>query len=192
MGTTFSVTEPEDIPLEQRRACLPGGVNVDGIVQLIKDGKVKRVACLCGAGISVSAGIPDFRSPQTGLYHRLQEYGLPTPESIFDLGFFESNPRPFYKLAAEMFPGAHKPTATHAFMRLLQDKGLLLRCYTQNIDTLERAAGIQPEKLVEAHGSFATASCIDCKCRVCIKSFRDAIESGRPVPCCSNVVSIPR
>ena len=43
-------------------------------------------------------------------------------------------------------------------------QGLLLRHYTQNIDTLERAAGIDPELLVEAHGTFATAHCIG-KCR---------------------------
>ena len=46
-------------------------------------------------------------------------------------------------------------------MRLLQDKGKLLRCYTQNIDTLERLAGIQG--VVEAHGSFGDVRCIDCK-----------------------------
>ena len=89
-----------------------------------------RIICLCGAGISVSAGIPDFRSPGTGLYSQLEKYNLPTPQSVFSLDFFLDNPEPFCKLAKEMFPGRHRPTPTHAFMRLLQDKGLLLRCYT--------------------------------------------------------------
>lgn len=70
---------------------------------------------------------------------------------------------PFYTLARELHPGKFKPTITHAFIRLISNKGLLLKCFTQNIDTLERAAGIPVEKLVEAHGSFASQHCIDCK-----------------------------
>jgi NAD-dependent deacetylase sirtuin 2 len=34
-----------------------------------------------------------------------------------------------------------QPTATHYFIKLLHQKGLLLRNFTQNIDTLERVAG---------------------------------------------------
>jgi NAD-dependent deacetylase sirtuin 2 len=44
---------------------------------------------MTGAGISVSAGIPDFRSPKTGLYDNLKEYKLPYPEAIFTLDFFQ-------------------------------------------------------------------------------------------------------
>jgi len=43
---------------------------------------------MTGAGISVAAGIPDFRSPDTGLYANLKEYDLPSPEAIFDIGYF--------------------------------------------------------------------------------------------------------
>lgn len=59
--------------------------------------------------------------------------------------------------------GTFKPTPAHYFIRLLQDRGMLLRCYTQNVDTLERQAGLSPDVLVEAHGSFADSSCIDCR-----------------------------
>jgi len=62
----------------------------------------------------------------------------------------------------ELYPGNFKPTMVHYFIKLLQQKGLLLRNFTQNVDTLERLAGIPVEYLVEAHGSFATAHCIDC------------------------------
>lgn len=62
------------------------GVTDFGYVDLVeglKAGKFKRILVLTGAGISVSAGIPDFRSPKTGVYDNLGEYNLPTPESLF-------------------------------------------------------------------------------------------------------------
>jgi len=55
-----------------------------------------------------------------------------------------------------------QPTLSHYFIRLLAEKGLLLRNFTQNIDTLERRAGIHEDFLVEAHGAFHMAHCIDC------------------------------
>lgn len=54
---------------------------------------------LTGAGVSVSAGIPDFRSPGTGIYDNLKEYNLPKPEAIFTLDYFLDKPEPFYKFS---------------------------------------------------------------------------------------------
>jgi len=53
----------------------------------------------------------------------------------------------------ELFPGSFKPTPAHYFMMLLHKKGLLLRCFTQNIDSLETQAGLPAEKVVFAHGT---------------------------------------
>ena len=55
-----------------------------------------------------------------------------------------------------------QPTFTHAFIRLLQDKGLLLRDYTQNIDSLERVVGIRDDLLVQTHGSIESCCCVAC------------------------------
>ncbi|XP_037373207.1 NAD-dependent protein deacetylase sirtuin-3, mitochondrial isoform X2 [Talpa occidentalis] len=118
---------------------------------------------MVGAGISTPSGIPDFRSPGSGLYSNLRQYDLPYPEAIFELTFFFHNPKPFFTLAKELNPGHYRPNAAHYFLRLLHEKGLLLRLYTQNIDGLERASGIPASKLVEAHGSFASATCTVCR-----------------------------
>lgn len=133
---------------------------LDALAQMIKDGR--KITFFQGAGISTGAGIPDFRSPKTGLYANLAQYNLPYPEAVFDIDYFEENPLPFYTLAHELYPGNFKPTKFHYFQKLLQDRGQINRIYTQNIDTLERIAGIKDELIVEAHGSFATNHCIKC------------------------------
>ena len=139
----------------------------------------RRVVVMVGAGISVSAGIPDFRSPDTGLYANLAEYGLPFAEAIFDIDYFRSNPRPFYKLCSSIWPGTHAPTDTHRFIRLLHDKGVLLRCFTQNIDSLENAAGVPADAIVAAHGNFDSASVIDGGGPVPVDELREALAPDK-------------
>ncbi|XP_053613948.1 NAD-dependent protein deacetylase sirtuin-2-like [Plodia interpunctella] len=159
-------------------------VNLDGIVKWIKGNRCKNIITLAGAGISTSAGIPDFRSPETGLYHNLQKYNLPEPQAIFEINFFRQNPKPFFTLAKELFPGSFKPTVSHYFIRLLYEKGLLLRHYTQNIDTLERGAGIPEEKLVEAHGTFYTAHCLECRKEYGLEFVKERIFADQ-IPICT-------
>ncbi|KAG8795286.1 Sir2 histone deacetylase Hst2 [Ceratobasidium sp. 428] len=98
----------------------------------------------------------------SGLYANLARLNLPYPEAVFDIRFFRENPLPFYTLAHELYPGKFRPAVTHSFIKLLADKDMLHMCFTQNIDTLERLAGVPAEKLVEAHGSFADNHCVDC------------------------------
>jgi NAD-dependent SIR2 family protein deacetylase len=96
------------------------------LVEGFKQNKFKKIVVATGAGISVSAGIPDFRSPKTGLYANLEKYDLPTPESIFTLSFFNEKPEAFYNLANEFLDTSKfDPTPTHYFIKFLQDKGLL-------------------------------------------------------------------
>ncbi|XP_066064871.1 LOW QUALITY PROTEIN: NAD-dependent protein deacetylase sirtuin-2-like [Chamaea fasciata] len=160
-------------------------LSLRGVSRFLRSDRCKNVVCMVGAGISTSAGIPDFRSPGTGLYSNLQSYDLPYPEAIFEIGFFKKHPEPFFALARELYPGQFKPTVCHYFMRLLQDKGLLLRCYTQNIDTWSGWRGLRPELLVEAHGTFFTSHCLrpSCRRRYSLAWMRERIFSSL-VPKC--------
>ncbi|RZF47384.1 hypothetical protein LSTR_LSTR009123 [Laodelphax striatellus] len=164
-------------------------LSVDGIVNYIKDGKAKNIITLTGAGISTSAGIPDFRSPSTGLYANLQKYDLPYPQAIFELEFFKRNPEPFYTLARSLFPGAFKPTYSHYFIRMLQKKNLLMRHYTQNIDTLERVAGMEDDIIVEAHGTFHTAHCLSCHKEYTLEWLEEKLKLD-DVPSCNECIGI--
>ncbi|XP_043536726.1 NAD-dependent protein deacetylase sirtuin-2 isoform X1 [Chiloscyllium plagiosum] len=166
-------------------------LSIEGIAKYILNKKCEKIICMVGAGISTSAGIPDFRSPGTGLYHNLQKYNLPYPEAIFETDYFKQHPEPFFALAKELYPGQFKPTVSHYFMRMLRDKGLLLRCYTQNIDTLERVVGLQDEDLIEAHGTFYTSHCTN---RTCNKLYNlDWMKTQiftKPLPKCEECNSV--
>ncbi|KAK9447141.1 DHS-like NAD/FAD-binding domain-containing protein [Limtongia smithiae] len=136
--------------------------DLTAVAQYLSTGTAKSIVVMVGAGISTAAGIPDFRSPKTGLYHNLSRLNLPYAEAVFDIDYFRRKPEAFYMLAQELYPGKFRPTMFHSFLKLLEDRGVLRRVYTQNIDTLEEIAGVSPEKVVYAHGSFATNHCIDC------------------------------
>lgn len=165
-------------------------LTLEGVAKDIQDRKFKRVVVMAGAGISTPSGIPDFRSPGSGLYDNLQQYNLPYAEAIFDIGFFHRDPRPFFALAKALYPGTYRPNATHHFIRLLHQKNQLLRMYTQNIDGLERLAGVPPEKLVEAHGTFSTATCTVCRRKYDGADLRPDVMKGAVPKCptCTGVV----
>jgi NAD-dependent histone deacetylase SIR2 len=117
------------------------------------------VYVLSYSGISTSVGIPDFRS-KDGIYAQLQregKYNLADPQEMFDKDFFLHDPSCFFSFAKSIFPSNFVPSPSHRFIKLLEDQNILLRNYTQNIDTLEQAAGI--EKVLYCHGSFSQAQC---------------------------------
>ena len=149
-------------------ACIFQPGHNDGVADIgvrLGDMEFRKVVVLSGAGLSVSAGIPDFRSPSIGLYERLRHLKLPRPEAVFDITYFRENPVPFYRVSKEIWPreGSFTPTLAHHAIRLFHENQCLLRNYTQNIDGLERLAGVPEDKLIECHGTFSAASCIDCK-----------------------------
>jgi NAD+-dependent protein deacetylase SIR2 len=148
----------------QKRQKLSQYNTIDDAAALLRERS--NIMVITGAGISTSLGIPDFRSKQTGFYSKLQELGFNEPEQVFDIHEFDDNPRTFYTLAADILPDLKRYSPTHGFIKLLQDKNKLQTNYTQNIDNLEELAGIDKARLIQCHGSFATATCRKCKHKV--------------------------
>lgn len=180
-----------DFDKYQRPTLVKGlkSLDINGISQYIKNGYAKKIVILTGAGISVSAGIPDFRSPNTGLYSNLQEYNIPRPESVFEREYFNKDPKPFFSVSKKLLPGSYKPTLSHYFSVLLQKKGLLLKYYTQNIDDLDRRAGLEYPKLVECHGTYRTATCLNCHKKYNTQDIKDIILADKIPKCeCGGII----
>jgi len=172
-----------------------GGFSEADLVSGFSEGRFKNIIIMCGAGISTNAGIPDFRSPSAGLYFKLRKYNLPYPEAVFEGGYFRQNPLPFYGLIRELFPSTLTPTTTHKFFSLLNQKGILRRIYTQNIDALEHLAGVPEDKIIEAHGSFQNSYCTSCKKTYELKWLKTEIfspEKNEGVPKCVDCQGVVR
>jgi NAD-dependent protein deacetylase/lipoamidase len=111
---------------------------------------------LTGAGVSVPSGIPDFRTPETGLWENVD------PMEVAHIDVFESDPARFWSYYRPRFHslGDKRPNAAHEALADLERRGLLDGVITQNIDRLHRAAGSRI--VVEVHGSIETSSCPSC------------------------------
>jgi NAD-dependent SIR2 family protein deacetylase len=144
----------------------------------------KNIVILAGAGISVSCGLPDFRS-KDGLYNNLdyQDLGLTCAEDLFDINAFSEDPRPFWKFVRKNNFASDKitPSASHLFLAWLDQQDMLLRIYTQNIDGLEQSAGVDENKIVYAHGSFTGATCMKCKAKYQSSEIASDVDAGIPV-----------
>ncbi|KAI2469644.1 SIR2-domain-containing protein [Annulohypoxylon bovei var. microspora] len=172
-----------------KRAKLLKYNTIDDAVALLK--RSRNIVVLTGAGISTSLGIPDFRSKETGLYTQLEKLGLGIndPQEVFNIDIFRDDPSIFYSVAKDILPetkGLYSPT--HAFIAELQNMGKLLTNYSQNIDNIEANAGISPDKLVQCHGSFATATCQKCGYKVKGDTLFADIKAGK-IPRCVKCIA---
>jgi NAD-dependent protein deacetylase/lipoamidase len=111
---------------------------------------------LTGAGISVPSGIPDFRSPGTGIWEKVD------PMEVAHIDAFRRDPARFWSFYRPRFEmlGDVAPNPAHEALAELERRGLLEGVITQNIDRLHRKAG--SERLVEVHGTIETSSCTTC------------------------------
>ena len=119
-------------------------------------GRARSVVALTGAGISVPSGIPDFRTPQTGLWENVD------PMEVAHIDAFRSDPVRFWRFYGQRFATLDdkQPNGAHRALVAMERQGLLDAVITQNIDMLHRKAGT--DQLVEMHGSIASCSCLGC------------------------------
>jgi NAD-dependent deacetylase len=128
--------------------------NAERVAGLIRE--AESVVALTGAGISVPSGIPDFRSPGTGIWENVD------PMEVAHIDAFHRDTARFWTFYRPRFDqlGSKQPNRAHAALAELERRGLLDAVVTQNIDRLHHKAG--SERVVEVHGSIETSSCTTC------------------------------
>ena len=118
--------------------------------------RAHSVVALTGAGVSVPSGIPDFRSPGSGLWADVD------PMEVAHIDAFRRDPRRFWSFYGARFTtlADKEPNPAHLALAELERRGRLRAVITQNIDGLHQRAGSR--NVVEVHGSIASASCEAC------------------------------
>ncbi|HET9593502.1 MAG TPA: NAD-dependent deacylase [Solirubrobacterales bacterium] len=141
-------------------------------------GRSRRAVALTGAGVSVPSGIPDFRTPETGLWAKVD------PMEVAHISVFERDPERFWSYYRPRFQalGDKEPNRAHEALAELERRGLIEGVITQNIDRLHRAAG--SENVIEVHGSIETSSCLECGAVFGLDEVEDLFD-GRGVAVCS-------
>jgi NAD-dependent deacetylase len=133
---------------------------------------------LTGAGISTESGIPDFRSPGTGLWEKMDPMEFSSVEGL------RRNPRAFFTHGLETISTVMnaQPNTGHIVLGNLQQARLIGPIVTQNIDDLHRRGGAY--HFYEVHGHFRTASCMSCRNQVPISEITSQVERGQIPPVC--------
>lgn len=138
----------------------------------------RYAVALTGAGISTPSGIPDFRSPASGLWAKHD------PFEVASLAAFHRDPQTFFDwirpLAQSML--AAEPNPAHEALARLEAMGVLKALITQNIDGLHTRAGSQ--NVYEVHGHIRTATCMECRREAAADGFiRQFVASGEMPRC---------
>ncbi|MDO9356297.1 MAG: NAD-dependent protein deacylase [Solirubrobacteraceae bacterium] len=120
----------------------------------------KNAVVLTGAGISVPSGIPDFRTPQTGIWEHVN------PMEVAHIDVWERDPVRFWSFYGQRFHtlGPAEANPAHRAVAELESRGLIEAVITQNIDRLHHKGGAKD--VIEMHGSIAHGVCLSCATRV--------------------------
>ena len=150
---------------------------VGRLAELIRE--AGTVVALTGAGISVPSGIPDFRSPGSGLWTKVD------PMAVAHIDVFRSDPVRFWQFYGARFQALEdkQPNGAHAALAKLERAGMLEAVITQNIDRLHARAG--SNELIEVHGTIDHSSCLRCRARYPLAEVRERqASSADAVPRC--------
>lgn len=142
------------------------------LAELLRESE--RAVALTGAGISVPSGIPDFRTPGTGLWENVD------PMEVAHIDAWRRDPDRFWRFYGDRFASLHdkRPNRAHEALVELERRGLIRGVITQNIDRLHRAAGT--ERLIEVHGSIEWSVCMECGGKVGIERVIELLQSADP------------
>jgi len=146
------------------------------IARMIKEST--KTLALTGAGISTESGIPDYRSPGTGLWEKFD------PIKAASLSALRRDPAGFYQTNLERWTAFRdaRPNQAHLALSQLEKQNLLLGVITQNIDGLHVKAG--SGKVWEVHGHLRTARCMDCRASHPFTHLVEKFKSGENPPRC--------
>lgn len=138
----------------------------------------RKTVVLTGAGISTHSGIPDFRSPGTGLWTRND------PIEVASLDSFRYNPENFFNWIRPLVSGMHaaQPNAAHIALAKLEQNGFVKTIITQNVDGLHYRAGAK--NVLEVHGSMRTMTCVSCFRKYDSSDFLIAYLDHGDIPHC--------
>ena len=140
-----------------------------------------RIVVLTGAGISTDSGIPDFRGPN-GVWTR-----NPEAEKYSTIQYYLSDPELRQRAWLNRLDNpawTAEPNVGHQALVDLERSGRMDLLVTQNIDGLHQAAGSDPERVVEMHGSIREAHCVDCRWQGPMQPVLDRVRSGEADPSC--------
>ncbi len=143
----------------------------------------RHVVVLTGAGISTESGIPDFRSPGTGLWEKED------PDD-FTIEKFNSDPQSFYRRMLPLLRVINDaaPNDGHKALAEMERRGTVHSIITQNIDNLHQEAG--SKNVLEVHGSLKTGTCLSCSTKNSLHDIVFSLESGKELTCpnCDGIV----
>ncbi len=150
------------------------------LAELLRDAECAVV--LTGAGVSVPSGIPDFRTPGTGLWENVD------PMEVAHIDAWRRDPDRFWGFYGERFVSLFdkQPNGAHLALAELERRGLVRGLITQNVDRLHRRAG--SERLIEVHGSIEYSVCLGCRGRVPLERVMELLREGDGAPECPGCV----
>ncbi len=159
----------------ERKVATGISTEVERLAELVRESR--STVALTGAGVSVPSGIPDFRTPETGLWANVD------PMEVAHIDVFERDPARFWSYYRPRFHslGDKQPNAAHEALAELERRGLLEGVITQNIDRLHRAAGSR--EVVEVHGSIETSTCRSCSASFGIEAVSELFDADGVAIC---------